>query len=126
MKNTPRIILYLDVARGFGRGMLSGIARYSTLNGPWTFYRKAPAYLKSGPDINLQEIKDWEPDGIICSIAHAGELESLNIPIIGYDPGTYSGSIPCAVSDHPKPDVSPPGTCWISGTATLPSAASTR
>jgi LacI family transcriptional regulator len=100
MRNTPRIILYLDVARGFGRGMLSGIARYSTLNGPWTFYRKAPTYLKSGPDINLQEIKDWDPDGIICSIAHAQELESLKIPIIGYDPGTYDGPIPCVVADH--------------------------
>jgi len=102
MLNTPRIILYLDIARGFGRDMLSGIARYSTLNGPWTFYRKAPAYLRSGPDINLQEIKEWNPDGIICSIAHAQELESLKIPIIGYDPGTYDGPIPCVVADHPE------------------------
>jgi LacI family transcriptional regulator len=100
MHKTPRIILYLDITRGFGRGVLSGIARYSTLNGPWTFYRKAPSYLESGPDISLKELREWEPDGIICSIAHAQELESLNVPIIGYDPGDYSGPIPCIVSDH--------------------------
>jgi LacI family transcriptional regulator len=100
MQHTPRIILFLDASRGFSRGMLSGIARYSALNGPWTFYRKPPAYLKSGPDFNLHELKAWEPDGIICSIAQVRELAPLKIPMIGYDPGTYSGRIPCVASDH--------------------------
>ena len=100
MHKTPRIILFLDASRGFGRGMLSGIARYSALNGPWTFYRKPPAYLKSGPDFNLHELKAWEPNGIVCSIAHIRELAPLKVPMIGYDPGTYSGRIPCVASDH--------------------------
>ena len=100
MHKTPRIILFLDASRGFGRGMLSGIARYSALNGPWTFYRKPPAYLNSGPDFNLHELKAWEPDGIVCSIAHIRELAPLKVPMIGYDPGTYSGRIPCVASDH--------------------------
>ena len=100
MYHAPRIILFLDANRGFGRGMLSGIARYSLLNGPWTFYRKPPAYLKSGPDFHLDELKAWEPDGIICSIAHSKKLTSLKVPMVGYDPGAYRGRIPFAESDH--------------------------
>jgi LacI family transcriptional regulator len=90
MNRPPRIILFLDSSRGFGRGMLSGIARYSALNGPWTFYRKPPSYLESKSDFNVYELKAWEPDGIICSLAQTQELKPLEVPIIGYDPRAYS------------------------------------
>lgn len=100
MQPTPRIILFLDSSRGFGRGLLSGIARYSALNGPWTFYRKSPVYLKSDTDINLEELHAWKPDGIICSIAQSKKIAAMKLPMIAYDPGTYSGPIPCIVSDH--------------------------
>jgi len=99
MQKTKRIILFLDASRGFGRGMLSGVARYSALNGPWNFYRKPPAYLEKEQS-NLEELQTWNPDGIICSIAQAEELTQLDVPIIGYDPGTYSGLIPCVASGH--------------------------
>lgn len=102
MSSTPRIILLLDAGRGFGRGMLSGIARYSALNGPWTFYRQPPAYLKSDSDFSLKDLKAWGPDGIICSIAHSKELAALKVPMVGYDPGNYNGRIPCVESDHAK------------------------
>ena len=100
MQNTPRIILDVDVSRGFDRNMLSGIARYSALNGPWTFYRNTPAYLESRPDLNLHDLAAWQPDGAICSIVHAQEIESLEIPMIGYDLGNYSGPIPRVCSNH--------------------------
>jgi LacI family transcriptional regulator len=79
--------------------MLSGIARFSALNGPWTFYRKLPDYLKSNQAINLKELVSWRPDGVISSISGSTELKKLNIPMIGYDPGAYDGDIPCVVSD---------------------------
>ena len=100
MRKTPRIMLFLDASRGFSRGMLSGIARYSSLNGPWTFFQKPPVYLNSNLTLNIQELKKWKPDGIICSISQANELKYLNVPIIGYDPVNYSGVIPCVVSEH--------------------------
>ncbi len=100
MQTTPRIILFMDASRGFGRGMLSGVARYSELNGPWTFYRAPPGYLDRKQALNLEELRVWQPDGIICSIAQAEELSKLNVPMIGYDPGTYSGPIPCIDADH--------------------------
>lgn len=89
-----------DASRGFGRGLLSGIARYSTRNGPWTFYRKAPTYLKYGPELNLEELKAWNPDGVICTIDNINDFFPLNIPMIGYDPGSYEGPVPVITSDH--------------------------
>lgn len=99
MFRTPRVILFADASRGFGRGILSGIARYSSLNGPWTFYRKTPLYL-NGPNFTLKELAEWKPDGIICPVDSAKDFLSLEIPIIGYDPSSYAGPIPCITSDH--------------------------
>ncbi|MGB1128281.1 MAG: substrate-binding domain-containing protein [Opitutales bacterium] len=99
MNRPIRIILFLEPNRGFARGMLKGIARYSALNGPWTFYRKAPDYLEAKPEHDLGELKSWQPDGIVCSIKQARELRTLGVPIIGYDPVNYKGSIPCVNSD---------------------------
>ncbi len=99
VSQSPRIILFLDASRGFYRSMLSGIAHYSALNGRWTFFRKKPDYLISEETIDLKELKDWKPDGVICSITQAKELSQLNVPIVGYDPGNYKGRIPCILSD---------------------------
>ncbi len=99
MSPPARIILFLEPNRGFGRGMLKGIARYSALNGPWTFYRKPPDYLTASPEYDLNELKSWEPDGIVCSIDQAAELRRLKVPMIGYNPVNYRGCIPCVDSD---------------------------
>lgn len=100
MHSSPRIILFVDTSRGFGRRILSGIARYSALHGPWTFYRKQPDYLAPKEKTTLAEIRAWRPDGIICSLAQARELRRTGLPMVAFDPGAYSGSIPCMVSDH--------------------------
>jgi LacI family transcriptional regulator len=69
--------------------MLRGIARYSALNGPWT----------ASPGYDLEELQSWQPDGIVCSIKQAQELEKLKVPMIGYDPVNYTGPVPCVDSD---------------------------
>ena len=99
MNRTAKIILFLEPSRGFGRGMLRGIARYSALNGPWTFYRKPPDYLNAGPGHDLEELQSWQPDGIVCSMNQAQELSQLKVPIIGYDPVNYTGQVPYVDSD---------------------------
>lgn len=98
--NTPaKIILFLEPNRGFSQGMLKGIARYSALNGPWTFYRKTPDYLIASPEYDLKELKSWNPNGIVCSVDQATELQRLRVPIIGYNPANYRGKVPCVDSD---------------------------
>ncbi len=100
MQSTPRIILSLDTSRGFDRRALAGIARYASLNGPWTFYHRPPGYLAHGKTPDLRDLKAWHPDGIICSMAHVKALRRMGLPIVGFDPDDYSGAVPCVDSDH--------------------------
>jgi LacI family transcriptional regulator len=99
MKENVKIILFLEPNRGFSRGLLSGIARYSARYGPWSFYRKPPDYIKTTIEDDLDELKGWEPDGIICSIKHAQMLKTLEVPIVGYHGSNYAGAIPCIDTD---------------------------
>ena len=50
----------VETSRVFGRGLIMGIARYSKINGPWSFY-KEPLDLKS----SIPHLTSWKPDGII-------------------------------------------------------------
>jgi hypothetical protein len=72
MQQSPRIVLFLEATRGFDRGLLEGVARYSTLNGPWTFYRQPHGYLRSKRRLDMNEIEAWKPDGAICPGSRTG------------------------------------------------------
>ena len=85
MQNSPRIILLLEATRGFDRGLLSRVARYAALNGPWTFYRQPHGYLKSKSRVDLKGLKAWQPDGAICPAFQLDELTRLRVPLIAYD-----------------------------------------
>jgi LacI family transcriptional regulator len=99
MDNTPRVILIPDPSRGFGRGVLRGISRYSAVYGRWSFYYRAPRYLAKRKGLNISEFREWNPDGIICSLAQAEILHEIGVPMVCYDPGNYDGAIPCITSD---------------------------
>mgnify|MGYP005845745029 CR=1 FL=1 len=99
MDSSPRVILIPDPSRGFGRGVIKGISRYSALHGRWSFYYQSPRYLTKRRGLRLSAFREWNPDGIICSMAQAGEFEKLAVPMVCYDPGNYEGSIPCITSD---------------------------
>jgi len=78
MHNLKRVILLIETSREFGRELLRGIARYSRLNGPWSFYRE-PGDLKSA----IPRLTNWNADGIIMRntlISH--ELLKLKLPTI--------------------------------------------
>jgi LacI family transcriptional regulator len=76
MKQIPRVILFVETSRAFGRGILTGIAKYSRLHGPWAFYRE-PGGLKS----SIPKLKNWKPNGIITrDISLLEDLKELNIP----------------------------------------------
>ncbi len=99
MQNSPRIILLPEATRGFDRGLLSGIARYSALNGPWTFYRRPHGYLRSQRRLDVKELRAWKPDGAVCPVAQLDELACLRVPLIAYDVNEYSGRVPCILSE---------------------------
>jgi len=73
-----RIILLLESSRAFGRQLIIGIARYSKLYGPWTFFKEA-IDLKS----SIPHLTSWKPDGIIMRDSLiTKELLRLKIPTI--------------------------------------------
>ncbi|HLP18557.1 MAG TPA: xylose operon transcription regulator XylR, partial [Bacteroidota bacterium] len=78
LKHIPKVILLLETSRAFGRGLLRGIARYSKLHGPWSFYREARS-LKS----SIPHLSNWHANGIIMrNSIISRQLMELKLPTI--------------------------------------------
>jgi len=91
-----RIILLLETSRAFGRDLITGIVRYSRLNGCWSFY-KEPIDLKS----SIPNLAHWKPDGIIMrDTMITKELLKLKVPTI-FAPHFihYPKNIPIIITD---------------------------
>lgn len=86
-----RVILSLETSRTFGRELLYGIARYSRLHGPWSFYRE-PQGLKA----SFPRLTQWKANGIIMRNSPIRkDLLGLKIPTI------------LAIHDTPRPPLIP-------------------
>jgi len=73
-----RIILLVETSREFGRQLIIGVARYSRLNDPWSFYKEPIGLLSSIPNLT-----SWKPDGIIMRDSLiTKELLKLKIPTV--------------------------------------------
>lgn len=91
-----KVILLLETSRAFGRQLIMGIARYSKLNGPWSFY-KEPADLKS----SIPHLTSWKPDGIIMrDTLITKELLKLKVPtILAPHDSKYPENLPVIITD---------------------------
>jgi LacI family transcriptional regulator len=73
-----KIILLIETSREFGRQLTTGIARYSRINGPWSFYKE-----QIGLKSSIPQLTSWKPDGIIMRNSMIKkELLKLKIPTI--------------------------------------------
>jgi LacI family transcriptional regulator len=95
MHKSKRVLLLLDIDRGWTRDILRGIAKYCRLNNPWGLYRLSQFYWRPEHKRNKNELKkfqQWKPDGIITrEMDHIDEIIELGVPVIGWD---YSGQVP--------------------------------
>ena len=91
-----RIVLLIETSRAFGRELILGIARYSKLYGPWSFY-KEPIDLKS----SIPHLTSWKPDGIIIRDSLiTKELLNLKIPtILAIHDSSYPKNLPVIKTD---------------------------
>ncbi|MGA9295039.1 MAG: DNA-binding transcriptional regulator [Ignavibacteriaceae bacterium] len=91
-----RIVLLVETSRAFGRGLIMGIARYSKIYGPWSFY-KEPIDLKS----SIPHLTGWKPDGIIMRDSLVTkELLNLKIPtILAIHDSSYPKNLPVIKTD---------------------------
>lgn len=60
MARIPRVAVFVETSRAFGRNFIRGITKYSRIHGPWIFYTEPR-------DLNISgtAIKNIEVDGII-------------------------------------------------------------
>ena len=90
MAETRRVILLIESSRAYGRGLLRGIANYSRLHGPWSFYSEPGGQVRS-----LKEVGGWKADGIIARVTEKGAniLKQMGVPAvaIGVDSATGPG-----------------------------------
>jgi LacI family transcriptional regulator len=81
-----KVVLLIENSRGFGRALLQGIAKYSRLNGPWTFYRMPAFYRDPNSRIcekELHRMEKWGASGIIMrEVKNNDELIGLGLPTI--------------------------------------------
>jgi LacI family transcriptional regulator len=63
MRDVPKVALLVETSRGIGRELLRGIARYSSVNGPWCFHISPGDFKQAVP-----RIKQWGGTGIIARI----------------------------------------------------------
>ncbi len=85
MNPLPKVAMLLDKGRGFERGMLRGIARYTNLHSPWVVLRPVEHYQHFYGYVtqSWEEIRNSEPDGIILNECRLVEpLLSLGIPLM--------------------------------------------
>ena len=73
-----KIVLLIESSREFGRQLIIGIARYSRINGEWSFYKE-----QTGLKTSIPRLTSWKPHGIIMRNSMIKrELLKLKIPII--------------------------------------------
>ncbi|AQQ70041.1 Xylose operon regulatory protein [Limihaloglobus sulfuriphilus] len=75
MKELPRIIVLVPALASYCRGLLRGIARYSRLHGPWSFFNE-----RGEPDEVLPLLKNWNANGIITYFDTSENLHKLLPP----------------------------------------------
>ena len=81
MARARRVALLIESSRGYGRGLLHGIAEYLRSRGPWTLsferhglYQRVPAWMR-----------DWHGDGIIARVENRGlatAIHRLRVPSV--------------------------------------------
>jgi len=88
MRDLPRVLLLLETGNEYGRGLARGVARYSHLHGPWSFFRSPPFYRTQSArsqKLHLPLRSKFDADGILAHVndlVHAEEILGSGIPAI--------------------------------------------
>ena len=83
MVDSTKVALLVETSRGYGRGLLRGIMKYSRLHGPWQFHLTPGDFEQIVP-----RIKDWQGDGIIARVINkktANLLLKTGLPLVVLD-----------------------------------------
>lgn len=98
-----KVILLIETSQSYGQGLLRGIAKYSRLHGPWTFYRAGPIpfYREQIESKHLMErLKQWGADGIVTRVASNRVVKDLSLPTVTTDDNEAFHEMPRVISDY--------------------------
>src|SRR5205809_6505260 len=79
--NRPRVVLLIESSRAYGRGTLSGVAKYIRQHGHWSVFLQEHSMWDEVP----AWLDTWEGDGIITRMETpemAGVLKRLGVPAV--------------------------------------------
>ena len=62
--NRPQIALLIESSRGYGRGLLRGVADYVREHGPWSVYLQRHSLYDFPP----RWLASWHGDGILARV----------------------------------------------------------
>lgn len=82
----PKVALLIETSRGYGRGLLRGITKYSRLYGPWQFLLTPGDFEQIVP-----RMKDWGGNGIIARV-----MDKRTASLI------LKAGVPCVLLDLPE------------------------
>jgi LacI family transcriptional regulator len=101
MNKQPRIAVLVESTRGYGRGLLAGIASYVRQRGSWTLYWQERSLRDPPP----RWLRSWDGDGVIARIATpqlAGVLRALNLPTVDLYGWLPDCDWPCVRADNAR------------------------
>lgn len=83
-RKLPKILVLLEASRAYDRGILRGIAKFSRLHGPWSFFQNPLIYRKKIIKRSIiPTLQGIEPDGIIMREPEdISELLTQKCPVI--------------------------------------------
>ena len=96
----PRVALLIESSRAYGRGILSGIAKYIRQQGHWAIFLQEQSLCDDLP----AWLENWEGDGLITRIenrALAGFIKRLGAPAVYLRNITPNLKAPSIVTDNP-------------------------
>ncbi|MBI9017275.1 MAG: DNA-binding transcriptional regulator [Phycisphaerae bacterium] len=66
---TRKVILFVDMSRAYGRGLIKGFVKYSQMHGPWRIYHQFPSY--SNKSVKEYDIEKFDIDGVFIADIYA-------------------------------------------------------
>ncbi len=104
MKKIPKILVLIEASREFSRGILSGLALYSKIRGPWMFVTRPPFYVKDTTDSPvISWIDALAIDGIILQARFISDrIKKSGVPLIALDADTKHRGIPKILSNDQR------------------------
>src|SRR5205807_6905387 len=94
----PRAALLIESSRGYGRGLLRGIADYVRVHGPWSIYLQRHHLYDATP----AWLKDWRGDGIIARVENrpiARSIRCRRLPAVDLRGRLLDLDVPAILTD---------------------------